>query len=87
VGLDQPILRNDLVCTKKQHGEEGTLLRAAELERLPIGDRLQRAKDSELHSPPDPFVFATLAPSTPRIYRAGLKREVDKENHHPDDRD
>ena len=52
--IDQPVAGHDLVRIEQQHGEQGTLLRAAEVERLPVGDHLQRAEDPELHPPPGP---------------------------------
>ena len=51
-GVDQPVPRHDLIGMEEQHGEERPLLRAAEIERLPAGDHLQRAEDPKFHLPP-----------------------------------
>jgi hypothetical protein len=36
---------------QQQHAEGGALLRAAEVNRLPTGEHLQRAEDSKLYAP------------------------------------
>ena len=50
-GVDQPVPGHDLIGVEEQHGEERPLLRAAEIERLPAGDHLQRAEDPKFHLP------------------------------------
>ena len=48
--LDESITRHDLVRVQQQHREQGTLLRAAEVEIVSTGVHLQRAENSKLHA-------------------------------------
>ena len=52
--VDQPVGRDDLVAVQEQERQQGALLGAAQGERPPIGARLQRSKDQELHCRPRP---------------------------------
>ena len=49
--FEQPIRRNDLVAAQQQYCEESALPRAAEFQRTPIDNGLQRPKDSKVHTP------------------------------------
>ena len=48
--LDQPLARHDLVRMHEERREERALPGAAERERLPTGDDLQRPEDAEFHA-------------------------------------
>ena len=49
--FEQPIGRNDLVAAQQQNREESALPRAAEFQRTPIDNGLERPKDSKVHTP------------------------------------
>ena len=49
--FQQPIGRNDLVAAQQQDREESALPRAAEFQRTPIDNGLERPKDSKVHTP------------------------------------
>ena len=46
--VDQPVTGDDGVRVEEQRGQQRTLLGTAEVERLPVGDDLQRTEDPEL---------------------------------------
>jgi hypothetical protein len=48
--IHEPVLRDNLVRVQQQHGQQGALLRAAEIDRLSVGVNVQRAQDSKLHT-------------------------------------
>src|SRR5581483_1119180 len=78
-GVEQPVLRDDLVRVQQQDGQERPLLRAAQVDDPVAGDDLQRAEDPELHRasrrlPPDttePSAFCLLCkpPALADLYR------------------
>ena len=59
-GLDQPLLRDHAVRVHCEHGERGTLLGAAEVERPPVVEHFERAEDAEIHRL---CLAVTLAPA------------------------
>ncbi len=59
-GLDQPLLRDHAVRVHGKHGERGTLLGAAEVERPPVVEHFERAEDAEIHRL---CLAVTLAPA------------------------
>ena len=48
--VDQAIGRDDLIRVEDQDDEQRSALRAAELERPPVGDGLQRPEDAEVQT-------------------------------------
>ena len=59
-GLDQPLVRDHAVRVHCEHGERGTLLGAAEVERPPVVEHFERAEDAEIHRL---CLAVTLAPA------------------------
>ena len=62
--VDQQIRGNDAIGIQQQHSEQRSLLRAAELERATLLDRIERAENAELDRCRRP---ATLAPGWPGV--------------------
>ena len=60
-GFDQPFVRNHPVRVHREHGERGTLLGAAEVERPPVVEHFERAEDAEIHRL---SLAVTLAPAS-----------------------
>jgi hypothetical protein len=60
--VDQPVDGDGLVRLQEECGEERALLRAAQFERLPVGDDLQRAEDPKLQPSCRVRRAATLTP-------------------------